>query len=197
MKNLKRQDKNGVRHVSDIERKYKLGQIDYTAEEIEKLKMEIVVDSELSTTSLRPVQNKVVTEALNNKVNKEEGKELSSNDFTDELLDKLNRSQENAIQTISVNGVPQTITDKNVDIKISTVVATASEYSYYTITTENITIIPITFSQYSEGDVVEVYINGIRLIKDLHYSISGNNIVLTKELDVVGTEIEIVIKKYN
>ena len=73
MKNLKRQDKNGLRHVSDIERKYKLGQIDYTAEEIEKLKMQIIVDSSLSTSSVRPVQNKVVTQALNSKVNKEEG----------------------------------------------------------------------------------------------------------------------------
>ena len=40
MRNLKRQDRNGTRTTTDIERKYKLGQIDYTAEEIEKLKMD-------------------------------------------------------------------------------------------------------------------------------------------------------------
>ncbi|MBQ8044104.1 MAG: hypothetical protein IJ272_08175 [Clostridia bacterium] len=89
MKNLKRQDKNGVRHASDIERKYKLGTIDYTAEEIEKLKMQIIVDSSLSTSSVHPVQNRVITNALNNKVNAEEGKELSSNDYTDEEKNKL------------------------------------------------------------------------------------------------------------
>jgi hypothetical protein len=68
------------------------------------------------------------------------------------------------------------------------------EHSYYIVTTENISTIPL--SQYNDGDVVDVYINGFRLIKGLHFSISENNIVLTKEVDVVGTEIEIVIKKY-
>jgi len=89
MKNLKRQDKNGVRQASDIERKYKLGQIDYTAEEIEKLKMQIIVDSALSTSSLNPVQNKVLTLALNDKVTKEAGKGLSTNDYTNEEKAKL------------------------------------------------------------------------------------------------------------
>ena len=91
MKNLKRQDRNGTRTTADIERKYKLGQIDYTAEEIEKLKLKIVVDSSLSATSPNAIANSAVTQALNNKVNKETGKGLSSNDFTDE--DKLTLSK--------------------------------------------------------------------------------------------------------
>ncbi len=72
-----------------------------------------------------------------------------------------------------------------------------TEYSYYIVTTKNTSIIPITYRKYSSGDVVDVYINGLKLIKGLHFSISENNIVLTNEVDVVGTEIEIVIKKYN
>lgn len=42
----------------------------------------IVIDSALSTTSENPVQNKVITNALNGKVDKETGKGLSTNDYT-------------------------------------------------------------------------------------------------------------------
>ena len=45
----------------------------------------VVVDSALSTTSTNAIQNKVVTNALNNKVDKVEGKGLSTNDLTDTL----------------------------------------------------------------------------------------------------------------
>lgn len=61
----------------------------------------VIVDSALSTTSTNPVQNKAVTEKCNTlgnmintldglKVNKVDGKGLSTNDFTDALLTKLN-----------------------------------------------------------------------------------------------------------
>ena len=42
----------------------------------------VVVDSALSGTSENPVQNKVITAALNSKVNAETGKGLSENDYT-------------------------------------------------------------------------------------------------------------------
>ena len=179
MKNLKRQDRNGARHASDIERKYKLGQIDYTAEEIEEMKKKITVDSSLSTSSSNAVANSVITQALNNKVTKETNKGLSSNDFTDELKTKLER-----------------LGSSGTEVEYRYYIIT-TEYSYYIVTTENISTIPITHEQYSEGDLVDVYINGAKLIRDLHFSISENNIVLVNEIDVVGTEIEIVIKKYN
>ena len=44
--------------------------------------LSIVIDSALSTTSENPVQNKVITNALNGKVDKETGKGLSTNDYT-------------------------------------------------------------------------------------------------------------------
>ena len=50
----------------------------------------INVDAELSETSENAVQNKVVTSALNNKQDKIEGKQLSTEDFTTALKDKLN-----------------------------------------------------------------------------------------------------------
>ena len=43
----------------------------------------VTVDTELSEDSENPVQNKIVTKALNTKVNQIEGKTLSTNDYTD------------------------------------------------------------------------------------------------------------------
>ena len=84
MANMK-QDRNGVRTASDVERKYKMGMIEPTAEDVDELKnVTLVVDDYLSTTSTHSVQNRVITQNLNNKVAKETGKGLSSNDFTDE-----------------------------------------------------------------------------------------------------------------
>ena len=48
-----------------------------------------VVDSELSDSSRNPVQNKVVKAAIDNKVDKAEGKGLSTNDYTNEEKNKL------------------------------------------------------------------------------------------------------------
>lgn len=90
MKELARQDRNGTRTSEELRRRYKLNEIDLTKDEVEYLKKIVVVDDSLSTTSTHAVQNKVITQALNNKVNKETGKGLSTNDFTDEFKEQLN-----------------------------------------------------------------------------------------------------------
>ncbi len=58
------------------------------------------------------------------KVAKEDGKGLSTNDLTNELLAKLNAltegAQENILEAVKVNGVEQTISDKAVDITVPT-----------------------------------------------------------------------------
>lgn len=122
MKELKRQDKNGVRTAIDLERRYKFKDIELTADEVDELKELIEVDSFLSASSIHPVQNKVITEALNNKVNKEAGMGLSENNFTNTLYDKLidieYNAEKNVITSISVNGKPQTITNTKVDLQI-------------------------------------------------------------------------------
>lgn len=51
---------------------------------------QVIIDTELSSTSTNPVQNKVINTALGNKVDKVSGKGLSTNDFTTALLNKLN-----------------------------------------------------------------------------------------------------------
>ena len=60
----------------------------------------LVVDDALSETSTNPVQNKVITLALSEKVDKEVGKTLTSNDFTNELKDKLDNIEVGANKTI-------------------------------------------------------------------------------------------------
>lgn len=86
MSKLSRQDLNGARTPTDLQRRYKFQK---QAEEVEEMKKTFKVDNKLSVTSTNPVQNKVITESLNNKVNKETGKVLSSNDYTDEEKEKL------------------------------------------------------------------------------------------------------------
>jgi hypothetical protein len=167
IKNLSRQDKNGVRTAADLERRYKFNQIELTKEEIDELKKSIITDKHLSATSTNPIQNATVTQALNSKVNEEANKGLSTNDFTDKLKNKL--------EGISSTG-------------------NYAEYSDYIRTTENVSVIPIEYDEYSEGNIVDVYVNGYKLIRNLHYSISESNIVLTNEIDDIGTEIEIIIK---
>jgi hypothetical protein len=49
-----------------------------------------VIDTSLSLESENPVQNKAIKAALDGKVNTEPGKGLSTNDFTNELKNKLN-----------------------------------------------------------------------------------------------------------
>lgn len=95
MKNLSRQDRHGSRTSEELRRRYQFQDINYTKEEINKLKMELVTDDHLSNVSTNPVQNRIVTQALNNKVNKENGKGLSSNDFTDEYKQKIDSSTTN------------------------------------------------------------------------------------------------------
>jgi len=70
----------------------------------------------------KPVSTATQT-ALNGKVDKVEGKSLSTNDYSNADKDKLTGieagAQVNKIETIKVNGTAQTITEKSVDIDLS------------------------------------------------------------------------------
>ena len=65
-----------------------------------------------------------VTAALGTKVDKEAGKGLSANDFSDEYKNKLDNveagAEVNVLESVSVNGTPQTISGKNVNITVPT-----------------------------------------------------------------------------
>lgn len=77
--------------------------------------------------SVTAVSQDIVTglsDALADKVNVEAGKGLSSNDFTNDLLTKLNGiaagAQVNVLEAVKVNGVALQIADKAVNIPIAT-----------------------------------------------------------------------------
>lgn len=61
---------------------------------------------------------------LANKVDKVDGKGLSTNDYTDDDKTKLTNiasgAQVNVIESVSVNGTPQTVTNKSIDITMPT-----------------------------------------------------------------------------
>lgn len=111
---------------------------DYTTTEKTKLSgieegaNKTTVDSELNGISTNPVQNKTVYESLLNKVDKENGKGLSQNDLTDELLTKFNNTaskvdeiatvggEPNVIEVIKKNGAVLNVEGKTVNITVPT-----------------------------------------------------------------------------
>lgn len=104
---MKKFDLNGYRKPEDVVRRYPLNEIELNSEDIEKIKQDIICDDHLSLTSKAPVQNKVVTAAIDNKVSKVAGKGLSTNDFTD--------SYKNASHTHTNKAVLDTITQQKID----------------------------------------------------------------------------------
>lgn len=82
-------------------------------------------EGQLSVVSIAQSQVAGLTEALTDKVDAEEGKGLSENDFTDTLLEKLNGieagAEVNVIEIVSLNSVPLEVSGKAVNIPIATV----------------------------------------------------------------------------
>lgn len=125
----KKVDKNAS-DITDLQAK-----TDKTNEDLEALTLKVNVDitndiADLATTvtnNYNALDTRINTNAndiadlYNKKVDKVEGKELSTNDFTNELKSKLENieatAQVNIIESISVDGVNQTIdANKNVDL---------------------------------------------------------------------------------
>ena len=81
-------------------------------------------DGQLSIVAIAQSQVTGLTEALAGKVNVEDGKGLSTNDFTNELLQKLNGiedgAQVNVIETVNINGQALEVSGKAVNIPIAT-----------------------------------------------------------------------------
>ena len=100
--NLK-QDINMARKATDIETKYKLGDISATEKRVTELEDNTGVDKQLSPSSKRPVANSVITEALSGKVNTVAGKGLSANDFTNLYKDKLDNIEEQTLGSVIFN----------------------------------------------------------------------------------------------
>lgn len=78
----------------------------------------------------------------------------------------------------------------------STTIITRYSNIYTTPSNDSVSTIAIGISQYNNAlDVLNVYVNGMKLIKDTDYTESGSNIVLTNALDVAGTKVEFEVFK--
>ena len=84
----------------------------------------VSVDNALSTTSSNPVENKVITTALNNKVDKISGKGLSTEDYTTTEKNKLSNIEDgaevNVIESVTVNGTEVAVVDKTIALTLLT-----------------------------------------------------------------------------
>lgn len=68
--------------------------------------------------------------------------------------------------------------------------------SQYVTTTENEQTIPINISEYNETlDILNVHVNGLRLIPGVDYTKSNTNVVLSNALDVIGTSVSFEVLK--
>ena len=87
--------------------------------------LEVSPEGQLSVVAIAQSQVAGLTDALADKVDVVAGKGLSTNDFTNELLQKLNGieagAEVNVIESISLNSVPLEISGKAVNIPIATV----------------------------------------------------------------------------
>ena len=93
----------------------------------------VSVDNALSTTSSNPVENKVITTALNNKVDKISGKGLSTEDYTTTEKNKLSNIEDgaevNVIESVTVNGTEVAVVDKTIALTLLTTTATSVPFT--------------------------------------------------------------------
>lgn len=94
----------------------------------------ITVDDTLSTVSTNPVQNKVITNALGNKVTVEAGKGLSTNDYTTADKDKLSGIESGAEVNQNAFG--------NVMVGGTTIAADSETDTLTIVAGDNITLTP-------------------------------------------------------
>lgn len=68
--------------------------------------------------------------------------------------------------------------------------------SHYTTAAASVASVPINISQYINGtDVLNVYVNGLRLIPGVDYTAGETTIALSQALDVIGTPVDFEVLK--
>lgn len=89
-----KQDRCLPRTALDVDRRY--NPVPNDVEELRGIIKDFEVDTMLSASSSNAISNSAVTKALNNKVTKVAGKDLSTNDFTDEYKQKIDNATQSA-----------------------------------------------------------------------------------------------------
>lgn len=141
-----KQDRCLPRTALDVDRRY--NPVPNDVEELREIIKDFEVDTTLSASSSNAISNSAVTKALNNKVTKVAGKDLSTNDFTDEYKEKIDNTTQisndftdeyknkldnveagaevNLLEKIYIAGEEQTITNKAVNLYVDSYM---SDYS--------------------------------------------------------------------
>lgn len=144
----------------------------------------VTVDAAISSTSENPVQNKAISAELDKKVDKVDGKGLSTNDYTTDEKNKLagieTGAQVNVIESIKVNGTAATITGKeaSVDIDPSKIDVIKVNGVIQTITDKTVDItMPTKLSDLTNDD---------NFVKDANYVHTDKNYTETEKNKLAG-----------
>lgn len=146
---------------------------DYTTTEKNKLAgieegaTKTVIDSALNTSSANPVQNAVVTAAINNKVDKVTGKGLSTNDLTNDLKAKYDTAVAKVDELTETGGAPNVIEI----VKVNGTALTPDTNKAVNV------IVPTKTSDLTNDDNV---------VKDASYVHTDNNYTTTEKNKLAG-----------
>lgn len=139
---------------------------DYTTTEKNKLAgiatgaTKVLVDSTITSESTNAVQSGAVYTALSNKVSKEEGKSLTSNDFTDAYVSKLD--------TISTGAEVNQNAFSNITIGSTTITADTKTDTLTLVAGTNITLTPD-----ATNDKITITATDTKLALDTNLNTSG------------------------
>lgn len=174
-------DENGLLYVwQKIKNKFVwqengkgLSSNDYTTNEKNKLAgieagaTKTIIDATLSTSSTNPVQNAVVTAAINNKVDKETGKGLSTNDLTNDLKAKYDTAVSKVDELTETGGAPNVIEI----VKVNGTALTPDSNKAVNV------VVPTKTSELTNDDNV---------VKDANYVHTDNNYTTTEKNKLAG-----------
>ena len=132
--NLKGGGSGGTTNYEALNNKPKINNVELTGNKsLADLGINIPTKTSELTNDSNYVNQTALNQLLENKVDKESGKGLSANDFTNALKDKLDGIESNAevnkINSISVNGVSQTISNKAVNLDVASNLITEEQWT--------------------------------------------------------------------
>lgn len=167
MANLPRQDRNGVRTPQGLEQKYRLNK---TKQDVEEQSKTITQQGEELKEQSKSLEQ--ISEELENKVDKEEGKGLSSNDFTDEDKEKLDGITAHSHSNLTtLNKITEEIWTK------ITKAIKSDEYNLSTYKTSDVTTIGGKFFVKNDRAVINA-----ELV--LNSSLTNTSIILLQNLPI-------------
>lgn len=132
--NLKGGGSGGTTNYEALNNKPKINNVELTGNKsLADLGINIPTKTSELTNDSNYVNQTALNQLLENKVDKESGKGLSANDFTNALKDKLNgiesSAEVNKINSISVNGVAQSISNKAVNLDVASNLITEEQWT--------------------------------------------------------------------